>query len=156
MPAGGSNGAAARSRPGSGVGDVERAGVGANDGVVVLDVPAHPRSLRLLRLAAADAAATLEFDLDRIETARLVVDELASVVIGALQGVPYARLRVSVVRGERVVELQGVAEAPNHGTVEPDFIVRELLDASIGSDSWSFDARSDLLSFRASVPARRG
>lgn len=141
--------------------EVERAGAVADDGAVVLDVPADPRSLRLLRLAAADAAASLELDLDRIETARLVVDELASVVIGALQGVPNARLRVCVVRGEGapgegVVELHGLADAHDLGPVEPDFIVRELLDASIGRDSWSFDARSDLLSFRASVPARRG
>ena len=119
---------------------------------VMVDVPAEARSLRLLRLAAADAAAAAGFDMDRVETARLVMDELASVVMTDGGG----RLRVSITRnGDRTVQLEGhlVGHAPT--SVTPDFIVRELLDASIGPGTWSVDQDAEQLGFRASVGQRR-
>lgn len=119
---------------------------------VVLEVPAEGRSLRLLRLAAADAAAELGFDVDRVETARLVVDELASVLIGEAGG---GRLRVCITRSDSAIELEGTIRCSGEAEVRVDTIVRHLLDTSIGEDSWSVRARMDLLSFHASVPARR-
>ena len=120
---------------------------------VLLDVPADPRSLRLLRLAAADAAATAGYDLDRVESARLVMDELASVLIGVGAA---ARLRISITRNEPgALVFEGSLSSPPTTSVELDFIVRELLDASIGRPAWSFEEGEGGPCFRAEVSARR-
>ncbi len=120
---------------------------------VVLDVPVDSRSLRLLRLAAADAAATAGHDVDRVETSRLVMDELASVLLGTGGA---GRMRISITRGEGGVLLfQGSLSQAPEASVELDFIVKELLDASIGRPSWSFEDGADGPRFRAEVAPRR-
>ena len=54
---------------------------GSSADAVILDVPARARSLRLLRMAVADAAGDLDMDLDAIEAARIAVDELATLLL---------------------------------------------------------------------------
>jgi hypothetical protein len=131
---------------------VSEVGVDDSDTATVIEVPGEPRSLRLLRLAAADAAASVGFDVERIESARLVVDELASVLITAGRG---GRLRVCITRGADEVGFEGTVRTDLAEEVELGLIVRELLDVTIGRDAWSVDQSADRVSFRASVPARR-
>lgn len=120
---------------------------------VLLDVPVDSRSLRLLRLAAADAAATAGHDVDRVETSRLVMDELASVLLGVGGG---GRMRISITRGDgALLVFEGSLSEPPEGSVELDFIVRELLDASIGRPAWSFEDGERGPRFRAEVAPRR-
>lgn len=126
-------------------------------GVTVrIDSPAESRSLRLLRLAAADAAAGVGLDLDRVETARLVVDELASLLISASPST--ARLQTCITRAERAVELEGSVPIFEGGNVPtPDRIVTELLDVSVGPHAWSVEVDAGEARFRATIgPVRPG
>jgi hypothetical protein len=120
--------------------------------MVRLDVPARPRSLRLLRLAAADAGASLGFDLARIECIRLVIDELASVLIGAADG---GRMRFRITPLVDHALLEGSLSGAPRDRVVPDRIVRELLDGSIGPESWSIRQGVDGVHVRAVVFALR-
>ena len=120
---------------------------------VLLDVPVDSRSLRLLRLAAADASATAGHDVDRVETSRLVMDELASVLLATGGS---GRMRISITRGDGgSLVFEGSLTHPPAAAVELDFIVRELLDASIGRPAWTFDDGEGGPRFRAEVAPRR-
>ena len=99
---------------------------------VVIDVPARPRSLRLLRLAAADAAAGLDLDIDAVEAARIAVDELAAILLTS--GV-WTRLQVRLRTDGGVLRVHGtvsglVGEAAE---VKVDRVVEELLSVCVGS-----------------------
>jgi hypothetical protein len=131
---------------------VSEVGVDDSDAATVIEVPGEPRSLRLLRLAAADAAASVGFDVDRIDSARLVIDELASVLIIAGSG---GRLRICITRGVDEVGFRGTVHTDLDEEIELGAIVRELLNVTIGRDAWSVDQSADRVSFRASVPAKR-
>jgi hypothetical protein len=104
------------------------AGVPASleDDVVVVDVPARPRSLRLLRLAAADAAADLDLDIDAVESARIAVDELSAIL---LSSGPWQRLVVRFRAVDGRLRVEGEAFGPVGEPVEPvvDRVVEELL-----------------------------
>jgi hypothetical protein len=123
--------------------DLEPSSAAVDTGIT-LDVPAAPRSLRLLRLAAADAAADAGFDLDAVESARIAVDELASLL---LADGDRDRLVVTIRRtpGRLVVDgsrvLSGTASVP-----EVDPIVVELLDVCVST--WSLDRSAGRLTFR--------
>lgn len=99
---------------------------------VLLDVPARPRSLRLLRLAAADAAAGLDLDVDSVEAARIAVDELAAILLTS--GV-WTRLQVRLRTEGGVLRVHGevtglVGEAVD---VQVDRVVEELLSVCVES-----------------------
>jgi hypothetical protein len=96
------------------------------DDVVVVDVPARPRSLRLLRLAAADAAADLDLDIDAVESARIAVDELSAIV---LSSGPWQRLvvRFRTVDGRLRVEGEAFGPVGEPGEPAVDRVVEELL-----------------------------
>lgn len=95
-------------------------------GDVVLDVPATPRSLRLLRLAAADAAADMGLDIEGVEGARIAIDELASVLLATGT---WSRLRVGFDRADDGLRVQGTVLEPQGEVTAPfaDRIVEELL-----------------------------
>jgi hypothetical protein len=137
------------------VGDVEQGPGGPGepaDDRVVLEVPGAPSFLRLLRIAAADAASGLEFEADRLECARLVVDELA----GALMALcPGARMTVTLdsAWGDLVVEGSVAVATPVEAVA--DRFVREFLDAAIGPDQWSLSAGQGVVGFRAWVAKKR-
>lgn len=93
---------------------------------VVVDAPASHRSLRLLRLAAADAATELDMDMDGVERARIAVDELAALLLGTGE---WRRIVVTLrISGGR---LEGHGEVRDAlGDVRPvevDPVVAELL-----------------------------
>lgn len=95
---------------------------------VVVDVPAAARSLRLLRLAAADAAADLGFDVDGVEAARIAVDELAAVLFDTG---PWSRLMLRLRRDGGALVAEGQVRGIE-GDVRPvrvDRVVEELLGA---------------------------
>lgn len=101
-----------------------------SDDAVVVDVPAQPRSLRLLRLAAANAATELDLDIDGVESARIAVDELASLLLATGD---WTRLVVTLrtdaacldVRGEVLGARGAVSE------VRVDRVVEELLSTCV-------------------------
>jgi hypothetical protein len=93
---------------------------------VCIDVPARPRSLRLLRMAAADSATELDLDIDAVESARIAIDELAALLLATGN---WRRLSVTLrtdadrleVHG-KVCDLEGDA-----ADVHVDRVVEELL-----------------------------
>ena len=108
------------------------ASLGRDPDEVLLDVPARPRSLRLLRLAAADAAAGLDLDVDSVEAARIAVDELAAILLTS--GV-WTRLQVRLRTEGGVLRVHGevtglVGEAVD---VQVDRVVEELLSVCVES-----------------------
>lgn len=120
-----------------------------DDDAVVVDVPARPRSLRLLRLAAADAAADLDMDIDGVEAARIAVDELGALLLGSGS---WQRLvvRIEVSAGQLTVRGSTTgAGAP--APVQVDRIVQELLDTCV--DEWRVEDGDDGPTFRFSMAA---
>ena len=120
-----------------------------DDDAVVVDVPARPRSLRLLRLAAADAAADLDMDIDGVEAARIAVDELGALLLGSGS---WQRLvvRIEVTPGQLTVRGSTTgAAAPS--SVQVDRIVRELLDTCV--DEWQVEDGGEGPTFRFSMAA---
>jgi hypothetical protein len=113
---------------------------------VRLDVPAQQRSLRLLRLAAADAAGDLGFGVDRVESARIAVDELCAILIEAGSG---DRLDVSLIREDGLLTVEGSIATATSTAPELDRIVSELLD--VCAKSWSLDVGESRLVFRLVV-----
>lgn len=100
------------------------------DRSVVVDVPARQGSLRLIRLAVADAAAALDMDESRIEGARIAVDELATILITSSE---WSRLRVRCDSSGGRLRVEGIAAgALGHvGEVRMDRVVKELLGLSV-------------------------
>lgn len=98
----------------------------ATAGAVVVDVPASVRSLRLLRLAAAGLASDAGLDLEGVESARVAIDELSSVVMASGY---YDRLVVSFERRDDGLHVWGSAEGGTGRSepLQPDRIVEELL-----------------------------
>jgi hypothetical protein len=113
---------------------------------VRLDVPAQQRSLRLLRLAAADAAGDLGYGVDRVESARIAVDELCAILIEAGSG---DRLDVSLIREDGLLTVEGSIATATSTAPELDRIVSELLD--VCAKSWSLDVGESRLVFRLVV-----
>jgi hypothetical protein len=113
---------------------------------VRLDVPAQQRSLRLLRLAAADAAGDLGFGVDRVESARIAVDELCAILIEAGTG---DRLDVALIREDGLLTVEGSITTATATAPELDRIVSELLD--VCAKSWTLDVGESRLVFRLVV-----
>ena len=119
-------------------------------GQVAFDVPAEPSSLRLLRLGVADRAAAMGLGTEAIERARVVVDELAAVLLTAA---PTTRLHVVMsVDGGRL-QLDGAVD--HRGPVpQVDQVVRELMDLCVGPEGWDVQVGGGRLTFSASIAAR--
>lgn len=101
-----------------------------SDDAVVVDVPAQPRSLRLLRLAAANAATELDLDIDGVESARIAVDELASLLLATGD---WTRLVVTLRTDAACLDVRGEVLGP-HGPVaevQVDRVVEELLSTCV-------------------------
>jgi hypothetical protein len=99
---------------------------------VVLDTPARPRSLRLLRLAAADAAAELDLDIDAVESARIAIDEMAALLLATGE---WERLVVTLRADDGCLEVRGGVHglAGEQREVLLDRVVEELLRACVDS-----------------------
>lgn len=97
---------------------------------VVIDAPAALRSLRLLRLAVADAAADLDLDIDMVDSARIAIDELAALLLASGE---WERLVVTIHTGAGVLEATGELRGPKGDPqpVEIDGVVRELLNLCV-------------------------
>lgn len=101
-----------------------------SDDTVVVDVPAQPRSLRLLRLAAANAATELDLDIDDVESARIAVDELAALLLATGD---WTRLVVTLRTDAACLDVRGEVLGP-HGTVaevQVDRVTEELLSTCV-------------------------
>jgi hypothetical protein len=118
---------------------------------VRVDVPAAPRSLRLLRLAAADAAAEMGLDVDGVESARIAVDELASVLLASGT---WERLSVCFERLDDGLHVTGGVQGDASGRtgVRTDRIVEELLAVCVADYSVT-DGDAPSFWFRLEPPA---
>ncbi len=101
-------------------------------GRVVVDVPARTRSLRLLRLAVADATSELATSLEGIESARIAVDELASLLLATGT---WDRIRLTLEPSGTTLRVTGVLQgtAADRRPVEPDPIVEELMAVCVAA-----------------------
>ena len=99
---------------------------------VVVDAPAQPRSLRLLRLAAADAAAEIGLDIDGVEAARIAVDEMAALLLATGQ---WSRLVVTLRTDANCLDVHGSVSGPvgEVTEVQVDRVVDELLGMCVDS-----------------------
>ena len=97
---------------------------------VLIDVPATPRSLRLIRLAAADSATDLGFDVDSIESARIAVDELSAVLLDTGD---WSRLVLRLDRADGVLTVTGRVTGRSDGItpIHVDRVVQELLSTCV-------------------------
>lgn len=95
-------------------------------GDVQIDVPARPRSLRLLRMAAADAATELDLDIDAVESARIAVDEMAALLLATGS---WSRLTVTLSTDDDRLEVRGSVRGldGDRSEVHVDRVVEELL-----------------------------
>jgi len=89
---------------------------------VELTIPADPAFLRLVRLAAADAASRAGLTIEEIDDLRIAVDELCLLLVrGALEpdvDIPHdevTRLSVSFVTMAGAVEVRARGGRPDHG-----------------------------------------
>lgn len=115
---------------------------------VRIELPAQSRSLRLLRLAAADAAGDLGFGVDRVESARIAVDELAAVLVEAADA---AHLHVTIGREGGVLRVDGSVRTAATDPPHLDRIVSELLE--VCADSWTLLLEDGHLRFSVAVSA---
>lgn len=121
-------------------------------GQVAFDVPARADSLQLLRLGAADRAASLGLGTDTIDRARVVVDELAGILVTAA---PNTRLRLVITGRDGGAGLHFDGRVPHPSPApEVDLVVVELLDLCAGRDAWDLHAAGGWLSFQAMVGER--
>lgn len=97
---------------------------------VLLDVPASNRSLRLIRLAAADAATDLGFDVDSVESARIAVDELAALLFDTGD---WARLVLRFERDDGVLRVIGLVSGlrGDPRPLQVDRVVQDLLSTCV-------------------------
>lgn len=103
-----------------------------DDDAVVVDAPARPRSLRLLRLAVADAATEMDLDIDTVESARIAVDEMAALLLATGE---WARLVVTLRIEADCLSVRGEVRGST-GPVEEvrvDRVVDELLGMCVDS-----------------------
>lgn len=114
--------------------------------IVSIELPAQSRSLRLLRLAAADAAGDLGFGMDRVESARIAVDELAAVLVEAAEG---DRLSVWLGRADGTLVVGGSVPTAASEPPQLDRIVSELL--AVCSDRWSLEVDRGTLRFSVAI-----
>lgn len=95
---------------------------------VALGVPADPRFLHVLRVAAAAASFEVVDDFERIDDLRLAVDELAAAAIGS--AVPGARIELEIWARDDAVRVRGRVVA--HDDAAPALSdIGELLVASV-------------------------
>lgn len=99
-------------------------------GDVQIDVPARPRSLRLLRMAAADAATELDLDIDAVESARIAVDEMAALLLATGS---WSRLTVTLSTDDDRLEVRGSVRDLDgeRSEVHVDRVVEELLSMCV-------------------------
>ncbi len=93
---------------------------------MAIDVPADPRFLRVLRVAAAAAGLDVLGDLQRIDDLRLAVDELAAAAIATADA--SARLQVEIWTSGTSIRVQGRVRGDGDDPVLTD-IGRLLVDS---------------------------
>jgi hypothetical protein len=94
----------------------------------LLELPADPTSLRLVRLVAATLADSVGLDFEDVEDVRLAVDELCAAAIRA--SAPDTRLRVTFTAREQEIEVEGLAAAhPNGAEPALDPLSAEIVAA---------------------------
>jgi serine/threonine-protein kinase RsbW len=98
---------------------------------IKVTVPASPRYLAVVRLAAAGLASRLGFTIDDIEDLKIAVDELAGYLTGprGRDGTLEVRFHVHDDR----IEIEGVAILAQAGSVRTDLseLSRQILDTVV-------------------------
>jgi anti-sigma regulatory factor (Ser/Thr protein kinase) len=81
-------------------------------GVVTLEVPAHSRYLRVVRLVASACAADAGFDIDDVEDVRVAADELCA---GALELAPLGTIVLTFETADGELTMHGTAALAAQG-----------------------------------------
>lgn len=97
---------------------------------VVLEVPAVPASLRVVRMVAATVAADAGFDIDEVDDVRMAVDELCAAVIESGPASPL-RIHVRLADEQLVVRVQAAQPDPA-GAAALDELRAAVLGATAG------------------------
>lgn len=111
----------------------------------ILELPADPVSLRLVRLVAATLADDAGLDFEDVEDVRLAVDELCTAVIRVSH--PEARMRVTITAPAGRIDVEG--HAPAHPDAPPpalDALSAEIV-AAVTPD-YTLDRRDGSNRFR--------
>jgi len=123
-------------------------------GDVHIEVPAVHRSLRLLRLAVADAADDMGYDVDGIEAVRIAVDELAAILLATGE---WETLTLTISRDPAGLVVEGAVAGSDGAPSTPavDGIVSELLAVCV-ADYALVDGDRPGFTFRSQPPAAQG
>lgn len=105
--------------------------------VVRLTVPASHEYVRIVRLTASGIANKLGFDVDELETLRIAVDELATLVLEAASD--SGTLEIDFIIGADELSIEGRAPARNGADFGADDLTTQILMAVIDEYDASLD-----------------
>ena len=124
----------------------------ANAAPVVLSVPAHPSSLRLVRLVVASMAADAGFDFDTVEDLRIAADELINTVMSVTATDGSVSIEVTV--SDEALQLRSWAPAvAEHAAVVVDPLAAQILSALVDSSSFEVRGAQVEAALRKAIPA---
>jgi hypothetical protein len=98
-------------------------------GVVCVEIPAEPRFVALIRVAAASMAADLDPVIDDVDDLRVAVNELVGLMVEAAEG---DSVVVHLWSDERTIHVTGRCNGPA-ARVSPDQLTMRILDATVDS-----------------------
>ncbi|UDY35295.1 ATP-binding protein [Dermatobacter hominis] len=98
-------------------------------GAVCVEIPAEPRFVALIRVAAASMAADLDPVIDDVDDLRVAVNELVGLMVEAAEG---GSVVVHLWSDERTIHVTGRCNGPS-SRVSPDQLTLRILDATVDS-----------------------
>ena len=98
-------------------------------GTVCVEIPAEPRFVALIRVAAASMAADLDPVIDDVDDLRVAVNELVGLMVEAAEG---GTVVVHLWSDERTINVTGRCNGPS-SRVSPDQLTMRILDATVDS-----------------------
>jgi anti-sigma regulatory factor (Ser/Thr protein kinase) len=96
---------------------------------VCVEIPAEPRYVALIRVAAASMAADLDPVIDDVDDLRVAVNELVGLMVEAAEG---GSVVVHLWSEERTIHVTGQCKGPS-SRVSPDQLTLRILDATVDS-----------------------
>jgi serine/threonine-protein kinase RsbW len=108
-------------------------------------VPASLEYVRIVRLTASGVASRLGFDIEDLEDLRVAVDELASIVVEAVDG---GELTVNFAVLDDALRIEGEALLPAdraERVVRADDLTAQILAAVV--DEWELDTQGGRVRF---------
>ena len=113
--------------------------------MIRLTVPASLEYVRIVRLTASGVASRLGFDIEDLEDLRVAVDELASILVEAVDG---GELTVNFAVLDDALRIEGEATLPAdraERVVRADDLTAQILAAVV--DEWELDTQGGRVRF---------